>query len=368
VLQISYLNPIDKYGGVEGYILNLSRCLSIRHKVTVDILCAGKTPAISHSPFGNVITLRVPFIKKGFLFFISKYFYGKLVSDYLDLHSAEYDAIHFHGDNGLIEYGWSNKSILTLHGVSRDTSTLMKRIITFIPTSIEKNNAKKATIVFSVSTEAKEFFQQYNKEIHMIKQSIDPALFHVPSEIEKTNARGRLGIDNNALVGAIIGREPKRKGLHLAIEAINVVAEPRILLNAIGFPRETNVNNFVKFTGNVDEDTKLLYLSASDFFIFPSMKEGFPMSVLEAAACGLPLIVSKQSGVSELASLVPFYREISSNNPDDYADALKNLIGMLSKPDFYKVTHNVDKIEQYSTDSTTKIYIGAYEGLIQNRL
>lgn len=40
-------------------------------------------------------------------------------------------------------------------------------------------------------------------------------------------------------------------------------------------------------------------LSEADVFVFPSLGEGMSLSVLEAAACGLPLIISENSGISE---------------------------------------------------------------------
>jgi glycosyltransferase involved in cell wall biosynthesis len=51
---------------------------------------------------------------------------------------------------------------------------------------------------------------------------------------------------------------------------------------------ETNV----VFTGTVEEETKKLLYHAADIFALPSFAEAYPLTVLEAAACGLPAVVS----------------------------------------------------------------------------
>ena len=363
VLQVGYLNPIKNYGGVEKYILNLTKSLNSTYGATIDILCADKTSGILKSNFGSIISLKVPIFGNERLFFVSKCIYGKMVRNYIDQHFNEYDAIHFHGDSGLIGNNWSKRSVLTLHGVAKNTSTVKKRIISFLPALIEKNNVKKARAIFSISSEAREFFIKYNKEIQTIKQSVDTSLYHNLSKMEKQTARDKMGIQDDIIVGTIIGRDPKRKGLRIAIEAVVAVGDPKLRLFAIGFPKEERASNVVKFTGDIDEETKLSYLAASNFFIFPSMKEGFPISVLEAAMMGLPLIVSKQSGVSELADLVPFFREIESADPRDYASALKDLIEFYSRKRSDESNSNLHKIDQYSLANSAHIYMAAYQNL-----
>lgn len=363
VLQIGYLNPLKNYGGVEKYILNLSKSLKTSNDVTVDILCADSIPSIAKSAFGNIISLKVPFFENKNMFFVSKYLYGRLVRNYINRHSGEYDVFHFHGDNGLIGNKWSKKSILTLHGVAKRKSTIKGKIVSFLPAYIEKNNAKRAKRIFSVSIEAMEFFIKYNKEIQIIKQSVDTSLYHDFDPAERQKARDRLAIANDVIMGTIIGREPKRKGLSIAINAVESTGDQRLKLYAIGFPVEEIKDDIVKFTGNIDDDTKLSYLAASNFFIFPSRKEGFPISVLEAALCGIPLIVSKSAGVSELQSLVPFFREIESYDPQAYSSAIKDYIRFYSKKKPIEFKNNPLEREKFSIFNSTRIYMEAYESI-----
>ena len=363
ILQVGYLNPLKSYGGVEKYILNLSKSINNIYGATVDVLCANKKCEILNSDFGKIVSIKVPFFERRNLFFISKFIYARYVMHFLNEHFNEYDVIHFHGDAGLIGKVFSERTLLTLHGVSRSVKSIKKRITTYLPTLIEINNVKNAKMIFTVSPEAKEFFGKYRSDIHMIKQSVDTSFYHVPSGENKVKSREKLGIENHIIAGIIIGREPIRKGLKIAIDAVQALGDSNVMLYAIGFPKVQKVHDGVIFTGDIDEDTKLLYLTACDFFIFPSAKEGFPISALEAAAFGLPMIVSKHSSISELADFVPFFREIDSYDPYEYTNVIRILVNLLSNHELNKVTNNINQIEQYSVLVSTRIYVDAYEHL-----
>ena len=67
-------------------------------------------------------------------------------------------------------------------------------------------------------------------------------------------------------------------------------------------PNDTDIKKYlerVRFTGMVLHSEIPDLLRASDVFVFPSLGEGLSLSTLEAAACGLPLIVSENSGVND---------------------------------------------------------------------
>ena len=65
--------------------------------------------------------------------------------------------------------------------------------------------------------------------------------------------------------------------------------------------RELGLDDRVIFTGYVpDEDLPAIY-SAADLFVFPSLYEGFGLPVLEAMACGVPVVCSNTSSLPEVA-------------------------------------------------------------------
>ncbi len=125
----------------------------------------------------------------------------------------------------------------------------------------------------------------------------------------RINIRMHLGIPGNATVAVFVGRAGIDKGIVELFEAFSLVQKNgiRLYLLVVG-PDEENIlgcliNQFsdvaqsirvVPFTNNVQD-----FLAASDFLCLPSYREGFPVSILEAAAIGIPSIGSRIYGLSD---------------------------------------------------------------------
>jgi glycosyltransferase involved in cell wall biosynthesis len=65
--------------------------------------------------------------------------------------------------------------------------------------------------------------------------------------------------------------------------------------------RRRGLEEDVRFPGYVAEEDKAALLSGALAFLFPSLHEGFGLPVLEAQACGCPVITSTTSSLSEVA-------------------------------------------------------------------
>jgi glycosyltransferase involved in cell wall biosynthesis len=81
-------------------------------------------------------------------------------------------------------------------------------------------------------------------------------------------------------------------------------------LNLLGHPvypdprpliRELGLDGQVIFTGQIREQDKVPLYSGATAFVFPSLYEGFGMPVLEAMACGVPVLTSNGSALPEVA-------------------------------------------------------------------
>lgn len=122
------------------------------------------------------------------------------------------------------------------------------------------------------------------------------------SEIARSDVRKQLGIDSETIVIGHVGKIIKQKNHAFLLRCFARVHEmnPRCKLLLIGDgelrkeieqqARELGVITNIIFTGMVNTSEK--YLSAMDCFVFPSLWEGLPLSVLEAQANGLPCVVS----------------------------------------------------------------------------
>lgn len=64
---------------------------------------------------------------------------------------------------------------------------------------------------------------------------------------------------------------------------------------------QDQIKNHIYTPGYIDSDDLPLLYSCSSIFLFPSLSEGFGMPVLEAMACGVPVITSNTSSIPEIA-------------------------------------------------------------------
>ena len=91
--------------------------------------------------------------------------------------------------------------------------------------------------------------------------------------------------------------------------------------------QELDLADRVIFTGYVkDDDLPALY-SGAELFVLPSLYEGFGLPVLEAMACGAPVVASNVSSLPEIAGDAGLLA-----NPTDPADLARAMIRVLMDP------------------------------------
>lgn len=122
------------------------------------------------------------------------------------------------------------------------------------------------------------------------------------------------------------------------------------------------MSNFV-FTGYVpSSDLPALYNGAYAF-LFPSLLEGFGIPVLEAMACGTPVITSNCSSLPEVAGEGAIL--VSPTDIHAIADALVHLE---TDETWYQqqVTYGLEHIKQFSWKSTAEKYVAIYDKILQS--
>lgn len=125
----------------------------------------------------------------------------------------------------------------------------------------------------------------------------------------KKEIRSRYGISGDAFVYIFVGRVNRDKGINELLEAYYTLHKQKktFLFILGGNEFEAGVNSAlynksvadesVLYTGKVSDVEK--YLAASDCYVLPSYREGFGMSVIEAQAMGVPVIVTDIPGPTD---------------------------------------------------------------------
>lgn len=123
--------------------------------------------------------------------------------------------------------------------------------------------------------------------------------------IEKQIARQALGLEirGPVLLLAGVSLADRRKGATLADEAIRKISTRPLTLLTLGMdhPQIDIPGVSVKHLGYVDhERTKALVYNAADIFVHPALADNLPNVVMEAIACGTPVIAFNVGGLPEL--------------------------------------------------------------------
>lgn len=141
-------------------------------------------------------------------------------------------------------------------------------------------------------------------KIHVIHNAIDSTRFQPATEAARHAVRTQLNLPANATVLIYVGSGFERKGLKAAIEALAksnryliVVGQDKQAKRYQQLASQLHCSERLRFVG-VQQDVQPYY-HAADGLLLPTLYDPFPNVVLEAMACGLPVITSTGCGGAE---------------------------------------------------------------------
>jgi glycosyltransferase involved in cell wall biosynthesis len=168
------------------------------------------------------------------------------------------------------------------------------------------------TRLIAISSEIRKVFgQQYaisEQRIDTIFNGVDASHFRLPTPEERSAARQSLGLADDDFVVSHVGRLAKVKGHDVLFKAAAklVDAHPKMKVICRGsgpeLPELETMCTDLKIVPNVKflghGDSRVVYW-ASDVFVLPSRREGFPLVVIEAMLCGAVPIRTPAAGAKD---------------------------------------------------------------------
>ncbi|WP_310606901.1 glycosyltransferase family 4 protein [Buttiauxella brennerae] len=155
-----------------------------------------------------------------------------------------------------------------------------------------------------VKQEIIEDFSIPANKIHVIYNAIDSSRFVPASEDLRVKLRNEMAIPQNAVALVFVGSGFERKGLAGAIQAIAgtdryliVVGQDKAEKQYQALAQSLGCLNQVRFMGM--QKNTLPFYQAADGLLLPTLYDPFPNVILEAMACGLPVITSLTCGGAE---------------------------------------------------------------------
>jgi glycosyltransferase involved in cell wall biosynthesis len=171
--------------------------------------------------------------------------------------------------------------------------------------------ARKDLPLAAISSKtASDLLRFYGRDtnVSVIYYGIDPQVFNpnLRDQLRDT-ARSTLRFPQDAFVLLLVGNDWKKKGLRSLLEAVGILQDPRLWVAVVGRDDPSPYRPILDRL-NLEERMRYLpmrsdvhfYYAAADCYVGPSLEDAFALPPIEAMACGLPVIVSRQAGVSEI--------------------------------------------------------------------
>lgn len=266
--------------------------------------------------------------------------------------------------------------VLTIHGVMKKEITYHRRrkllfCRLLIDKVIEKYVVNKIQNIIAVSLHIKNEISNMTKStIRVIQNGIDFEAIQ--------NVQQRKSLAHPCIL--FIGELSKLKGVDLLIQAIpiikKVVPNIHVFIGGTGpqaeelkeLVKELKVEKNAEFLGFVSGDEKYSYYKSADICAFPSTYDPFGIVVLEAMACGKPVIVSCVNGVQ---LPLPFMMEdgktgllFKSGNIEDLAE---KVIILLENEELRKKMGDAGRAsaKEFSWDKIAEQTIGVYKSILE---
>ena len=157
-----------------------------------------------------------------------------------------------------------------------------------------KKDFQNVSGVVAVSTDNARFCNNVisipDSHVTMLPNGVDRSLFYPRN---RADARKRLGFHESTLLVAFVGHFIPRKGPDRVLSAIEGIPFVKALM--IGEGPLLLSSKSIQFQGVVEHCELPWYLSAADIFVLPTTSEGSCNALLEAMACGLPVVTSDSS-------------------------------------------------------------------------
>jgi glycosyltransferase involved in cell wall biosynthesis len=245
------------------------------------------------------------------------------------------DVVHF--TNGMVPIASPVPTVVTIHDMSLTMYPRfhpLRRIVLNRP--FVNLAAKRADAIVTVSEAARrDIVRLYGLDcarVHVVHEAAAPAFRVIHDPFELRRVRERYGLADRFVL--YVGTIEPRKNLPTLIEAF---ARRRIsgdlphqlvcvgpygwLSNDIDAQIDRlRIRDAVRFTGYVPFDDLPALYNLAEMFVFPSIYEGFGLPVVEAMACGTPVITGTVAALNEVAADAA--ERLATLDPDALGDAI----------------------------------------------
>ena len=209
------------------------------------------------------------------------------------------------------------------------------------------------------------------ERVTVVPGGVDPVFKPVEDPARLAALRQTIGLDETTPYILFIGVIEPRKNLMGLIEAFDILKSRRLLPHKLvvagrrgwlsGGTMERAERSphraDIIFPGFIPDGELPTLYSAAEAFAFPSHYEGFGLPVLEAMACGTPVVASRASSLPEVVGDAGM--QIDPDDPERLASALELLaLNPEMRADFG--ARGLERAAQFSWDAAAKVMLDVY--------
>jgi len=240
--------------------------------------------------------------------------------------------------------------------------------------------ARGATLILTDSNASRRDIVQRlgvpDSRVRTIYLAADPKFNPRPDPVDRAAVRKKYDLPDNYVL--YLGGFDPRKNVEAALQVYTwgqdaigythpLVVAGRLPEKSHGFfadpraiARQIEVEDVVRFIGEVDAEDKAALYQGAAAFLYPSRYEGFGLPALEALACGVPVVGSNAASIPEVVGAAG-----SLVDPDDARAMAGALIAIVTEPPLRQAlsARALKQAAKFAWDKTVRETVEAYESV-----
>ena len=219
------------------------------------------------------------------------------------------------------------------------------------------NRAKASIGVSSALVQKMKQIGFDERKLHTMRNGVDLQLFQPP--MHRRAVRGQLGLDGHPVI-LTVGNLNEHKGQALVIRSLpHILAQfPKARLVVLGDGPDAPtlralvdslfLTDCVTFVSTMSQAKLCQWYGAADVLVLASTREGWPNVLLEAMACGTPVVAADVGGVREIVHDSSAGRIVHDRDEISFSESICQILAAQTDP------NNVRKYaQQFSWESTS---------------
>ena len=295
------------------------------------------------------------------------------------LKREKYDIIHCHTPMGSVitrlAAGETRKRgtrvIYTAHGFHFFKGAPLVNWLVYYP--IERILAHRTDLLITMNREDYTRSQRFKAKRTALVNGVgfDLNKFTEATLVEKQEVRRVFGLKEKDIFAISVAQLIKRKNHMVLIQTVAKLNNPHFHLFICGDgvqeaelrakAKELDVESQIHFLGFRKDIYKIS--SAADIFLFASLQEGLPVAIMEAMACGLPIVASNVRGNYDLIDQDKGGYLVNPMNVDGFVKAIHKITENKERLERMK-RYNLKKVQKYSIDAVAEQMAELYQSMM----